>query len=184
MEQSFSFQTHLKTPINFPHISRFIHAITPTFCFKSIIFLSFYLLLLLNLPTIIFPGRINEIKINLLTNPDNSSILTDSIERLIANENYSDANYISEVYSINKPEDIYLNKLKDVIYLKNNSKKIVGLQIQKWTKIIKKYPEYRDAYSKLSMLYLRMGDREEAKKYFEAARQINPNWIELSKFNL
>jgi tetratricopeptide (TPR) repeat protein len=179
MQKNFGNASH------FPHYSRFINAITFGFCLKSIVFLSFYILFLLNLPTIIFPERINEIKINLVMNPDKKDILTDSIERLIANENYLNARYISEVYSSKDMyKDLYFNKLKDVIYLKNNSQKIVNLQIQKWRQIIKKYPKYRDAYSKLSMLYLKMGEMEEARKNFEVARQINPNWPELSKFNL
>lgn len=56
----------------------------------------------------------------------------------------------------------------------NNAKKIYE-EILFWDKISKKFPNYRDAYLKLSTLFWKVRLDDQAKYYLDKAKVIDPN---------
>lgn len=74
--------------------------------------------------------------------------------------------------------------LKDLIYFNQNERISLEKDLNTWLRISKFYPDYRDAYARLAFLYLKLGDKINAKKYFVDVKKIDPNWPSLEKFRL
>lgn len=78
--------------------------------------------------------------------------------------------------------DLYLN------YKKNNelvsSKNDMMSQIKIWESIIDKYPGYKDAYFRLSVMEYRMGDFAKAKQYVQKALVLDPNFKDAERLSV
>lgn len=51
-------------------------------------------------------------------------------------------------------------------------------EIVYWEKVVKRYPNYRDAYFALSVLEYRIGDIKKAKEYLTKVFKLDPNFKE------
>ena len=67
-----------------------------------------------------------------------------------------------------------------VIIMQENSLKRQEIVTEKnyWEDVLKRHPGYRDASFKLAVLSLRLGQRDEARKYSNLTLQIDPNFKE------
>src|SRR3989338_11058040 len=52
---------------------------------------------------------------------------------------------------------------------------IVMAEITKWEKLIIKYPNYRDGYIKLAILYWKISDFDKTKNFLSRALELDPN---------
>ena len=53
---------------------------------------------------------------------------------------------------------------------------VVMSKITDWNKVIAAYPRYRDGYFEEALLYYRLGEREQSKKYAQKALQLDPGF--------
>jgi hypothetical protein len=179
---------NLENASHFPHITRILTAeekITIKFTLKSLILLFLLIILVSNLPKTIATDKNQQTKNEIISEKINIDKSREVIQRLLNRKEYQLAKYYNEQFLNEKRiKNEEMLKFQDLIYLNLNSEKINDLQIQNWLQIVQKYPDYRDGYAKLTKLFLIKNSREEAKKFYEETKTINPNWPELSKFNL
>ncbi len=60
----------------------------------------------------------------------------------------------------------------------------ISEEISYWLEVVVSYPDYRDAYMKLAILYNKTGNREKASFYLNKVLSLDPNYqeaLELSK---
>lgn len=147
------------------------------FTAKSLVFLFFLILLLANFQKYIF----NE---GALNNPEFPKFYENRAKAYLDNNNFSLSSYFNNLGLSKFPTDINLLKQKDLIYIRQNERKFVISDINFWLKIAARHPDYRDAYAQIVYAYLKLGDRENAKKYLQIVENINPDWPLLEKLRL
>lgn len=177
----------LKIPKGFPYFPRVINArrrLAFKFSLKSLFFIFCFALFASNIPSIFSPSVEKQAKIEVLKNSSDIESYKRVISDLMKKREYQLASYIDSLALNLNPLNLDLLKQSDLIYLKINERKIISLQLEKWKKIVELYPDYRDAYARLAYLNLKIGENDEAKKYLEIVKKINPNWPLLTKFNL
>ena len=64
---------------------------------------------------------------------------------------------------------------RDLIWEWQEQKRIEA-QILKWERTLEKYPGYRDAYLRLSVLNWRINNEEKAKGHLQKAKELDPNF--------
>lgn len=63
------------------------------------------------------------------------------------------------------------SKIEDLIF----PERVVEREIQKYEALLEKYPGHRDIYLVLAKLYAQITRREEAQRYYDLARELDPN---------
>lgn len=171
----------------FPRFPRVINArrkLAFKFSLKFLFFIFCFALFAANIPSIFSPSVEKQAKMEVVKNSSNIESYKSVISFLLKKKEYKLASYINTLALNLNPLNLDLLRQDDIIYLKANERKIINLQLEKLKKVVELYPDYRDAYARLAYLNLKIGERDEAKKYLEVIKKINPNWPLLSKFNL
>lgn len=70
---------------------------------------------------------------------------------------------------------------KDVL-AQRTKRETVQKQIGKWERVVESYPDYRDGYYSLSLLYYQIKDKQKALYYLDRALEIDPNFVQGRNF--
>jgi len=132
---------------------------------------------------------IQSLKMRLLNNPDDFSRHLELAEKLLANNQFEEAEkallLAQEKLNFQSP----ISNSKDVLGQKTNSKleelwqkkhnadpKDIQKLISYWEKIIEQKPNYRDAYLQLAILNYKIYENKKALEFLKEALEIDPNF--------
>ena len=59
--------------------------------------------------------------------------------------------------------------------------KEIEKQVKEWEELLKEYPDYRDGYLELTLLYLKLGKTKKAKEALQKALELSPNYEKSKK---
>jgi tetratricopeptide (TPR) repeat protein len=169
--------------MKFPHISRYITAEKYYAINFSLRFLVVLILFMIFFVNMIQTDKDKLIAAHALNQPNNPSSYKLLAAAFVQNNDFASATYFNELGLSLFPFNPNLLRTREEIYYKMNEPEFMAAEISAWKKIIKRYPDYRDGYARLVFLDLKIGKREEAKKYLEVVKKINPNWLPLEQIN-
>jgi len=159
----------LKTVKFFPQISRKINA-----GFRILVVLVLILWVGLNL----FPSfsPLDNLKTTVLKNLRSPGIHLELVNQLLKNNQVDEAEK-EVLYSLQfSPNDQNLQKkLEEIKKIKSQPAEL-RKEIQKWEKIVRDKPDYRDGYFQLAVLHYQLYENKKAKEYLEKTLAFDPNF--------
>ncbi|MBN1263396.1 MAG: hypothetical protein JW991_03485 [Candidatus Pacebacteria bacterium] len=121
-------------------------------------------------------------KEKLLRIPDNIEAQIELAAIYLENNQFSQAERLLYKIQENKDAEKQKLELKKLWEEKiDNDPREVLLQTEKWQKLLEQYPDYRDGWLKLTLLYLKLNEKEKAESAFNIARSMAPNFEVLKK---
>jgi tetratricopeptide (TPR) repeat protein len=174
--------------MKFPHFSRFIPARNLqaiNFSLKSLVFVAILTFFLINVKFAVSGGLQTDMSLQkkLIVDSNQPTNYRFLVAEFLRNHDFAAASYFNNLGLSLFPLDLDLMRQKDEIYYQMNEPKFITEELSTWRKIVEKYPNYRDGFAQLMWLNLKLGNVEEAKKYLEVVKKINPNWEPLAKIN-
>lgn len=67
-------------------------------------------------------------------------------------------------------------RLYEDVSFQKEKREAIFEDIARWEDVVKNYPDYRDGYYSLSLLYFRIKDKKKALFYLDRALEIDPNF--------
>ncbi len=166
-----------------PHIYRYITAEKRYAINFSLRFLVVLILFIIFFVNMIQTDKEKLIATHALNQPNNPSSYKLLATTFVQNNDFTVATYFNELGLSLFPFNPNLLQEREEIYYKINEPEFAAAEISAWKKILQRHPDYRDGYARLIFLNLKIGRREEAKKYLEVVKKINPNWQPLERIN-
>jgi tetratricopeptide (TPR) repeat protein len=142
-------------------------------------------------------NKFQKVREKILTQPDNLDARLELIKIYLANNQFEKAE--TELLKLQsdkvarlpspdgeanggqaKPQNEKIKKLWQRKY--EEDPKEIQKQAQEWQNLLTQYPDYRDGWLQLALLYLKLNEIQEAKKTLEKAQQLSPNYEVTKEF--